>query len=69
MAGIILDFINIMTYCIDSLFSRRFLWFGLMLDWCMQGVCRICGKRLDADEEDEGICRNCQASMIESGMV
>jgi len=26
--------------------------------------CSICGKSLDPDEEEEGICRNCQSSII-----
>jgi len=26
--------------------------------------CGICGTELEPEEEDEGICRNCQASML-----
>ena len=30
----------------------------------MEIYCSICGDPLDPDEEDEGICRNCQASIL-----
>lgn len=32
----------------------------------MTEYCSICGDPLDPDEEDEGICRNCQSSIISS---
>lgn len=31
--------------------------------------CSICGSRLCQDEEDEGICLNCQSSMVESDIL
>ena len=30
----------------------------------MTEYCSICGGLLEPDEEDEGICRNCQSSML-----
>jgi len=30
----------------------------------MTKYCSICGEPLDPGEEDEGICRNCQSSML-----
>ena len=32
----------------------------------MTKYCSICGEPLEPDEEDEDICRNCQASIITS---
>jgi DNA-directed RNA polymerase subunit RPC12/RpoP len=30
----------------------------------MTEYCSICGEPLEPDEEAEGICRNCQSSML-----
>jgi len=35
----------------------------------MTEYCSICGSELTEDEISEGICRNCQASMIEGDIV
>lgn len=35
----------------------------------MTEYCSICGEPLEPDEEDEGICINCQASMINNDDV